>query len=151
MWCSTRVPVTDFSLSLPFFIKSEQTFEFSKDAMNSMLCFNVVALFQLKTHLLSFNSSVENIKTKINMQLLRISKYAAFPAVVISSLGSVLPYASVGKEAPKSNLTYRRKDLLSRSKDFWRSKKRPVTGAVWGKSSKKFNALFNWRFIQAFI
>lgn len=77
------------------------------------------------------------------MHLLHISKYAAFPTVAIWSLGSVFPYVSVGKEVPKSNLTYRRKDTftLSWSRNFWRSKKRAVVGAVWGKSSKKFNAI----------
>lgn len=53
---TVSMPVTDFSSSLSFFIKCEQTFEFSKDAMSSMLCFNVVVQFQLKTHLLGFNS-----------------------------------------------------------------------------------------------
>lgn len=47
---------TDLSSSLLFFIKREQTFEFSKHAMSSKLCFNVVVQFQLKTHLLGFNS-----------------------------------------------------------------------------------------------
>lgn len=54
------------------------------------------------------------------MQLLHISKYAAFPTVAVSSLGSVFPHVSVGKEASKSNLRYRRKDTfaLSWSRNF---------------------------------
>lgn len=53
---NVSVAFTDFLSSLPFFIKHEETFEFSKDAMSSMLYFNVVVEFQLKTHLLGFNS-----------------------------------------------------------------------------------------------
>lgn len=65
------------------------------------------------------------------MQLLCMSKYATFPTMAILSLGSVFPYASVGKEAPKSNLTQGKRYLcFLLEQEFLKKKNRAVIGTV---------------------